>query len=213
MKKIALTFLAVSCCQWLLAHHPQTIIRILGTSDQELVSEVRNRILFSLDYFGIETKAIIMVNFTEFDKNFRKEEGEIQATIVPTEYEDHFLLQIFINKKLTEKQKLSVLMHEMVHVKQYIKKELIEKSDYCFIWKGFEYEDVRNISYHDREWETEAMNLMNKLAKAYHFHIQALADLKQKTAELATFKLRVEEIKSNLPALPLLQKQRSPSDL
>ena len=56
---------------------------------------------------------------------------------------------------------MSTLAHELVHVKQFAKKELDVALQY---WKG---KDHRDTKYWDQPWEKEARKLQFKLMKAY----------------------------------------------
>jgi hypothetical protein len=56
---------------------------------------------------------------------------------------------------------MSILAHELVHVKQFARKELDDMMQY---WKG---RDCRDTEYWDQPWEKEARKLQQKLMKAY----------------------------------------------
>ena len=58
---------------------------------------------------------------------------------------------------------LATLAHEMVHVKQYCKKEL-QEIDTATFWYG---KDHSHLAYEDQPWEKEAFAKSYKLAKEY----------------------------------------------
>lgn len=55
------------------------------------------------------------------------------------------------------------LAHELVHAKQYLKKEL---SPWQTGWKK-DYRDYSKLDYHELPWEKEAFSLENKLFETY----------------------------------------------
>lgn len=48
------------------------------------------------------------------------------------------------------------LAHEFVHIKQYIRKELIDLDNGEVIWNGEKFQALNNDSYWDAPWEIEA---------------------------------------------------------
>jgi hypothetical protein len=67
-------------------------------------------------------------------------------------------IAIHLNKRLSQKDMLVALAHELVHSRQYLRKELISK-DRVFLWKG-----KTSKSY---EWEDEAYDLESQLYERY----------------------------------------------
>jgi len=59
---------------------------------------------------------------------------------------------------------LSTLAHEMVHIKQFDKKELVFFANYTR-WKGERYDD--NISYVDYPWEHESEKIEIELSNSF----------------------------------------------
>ena len=71
--------------------------------------------------------------------------------------------EIEINKALSREDIIKTLCHEMVHVKQYLKGELVEKQ--CArVWKGKDYTDAEHT---DCPWEIEAYKLEEVLFKTF----------------------------------------------
>lgn len=68
-----------------------------------------------------------------------------------------------IRSKLCEKEKLRTIAHEIVHVKQYLYKELNEQMT---LWKGQKV-DSDAIPYFKQPWEIEAHELGDKLYEEY----------------------------------------------
>ena len=70
---------------------------------------------------------------------------------------------IEVSKDLTIKDFVMTLCHEMVHVKQYVRKEMDDWNGVAVArWKGGTV--LPNTSYYD-SWEKEAYRLQAKLAK------------------------------------------------
>ena len=106
---------------------------------------------------------IILVN------NLHKKEN-IQGDVI---YEDcgsrprDFTIRL--HKGMDEAELATLIFHEFVHIKQYIRKELVLKYDsklaeYKIYFKG---KDVSNIKYWDLPYEKEAYKLQEKLYKQY----------------------------------------------
>ena len=73
------------------------------------------------------------------------------------------MFTIEIDGKQDNEEKLRTLAHEMVHVKQYCKKELNEEMSK---WKGHNV-NSDNIDYDDQPWEIEAHTLGDKLYEEF----------------------------------------------
>lgn len=73
------------------------------------------------------------------------------------------MFTIEINGKQDDNEKLRTLAHEMVHIKQYCKRELNEQMS---IWKGQKV-DADNIDYDDQPWEIEAHKLGDQIYEEF----------------------------------------------
>lgn len=67
-----------------------------------------------------------------------------------------------------EEDPMSVLAHEMVHVKQYVTGELVDKGKHC-LWKGAKFEEFEPNSedYFFSPWEVEAFGMQVGLYRLY----------------------------------------------
>jgi len=73
---------------------------------------------------------------------------------------------ILMDSNQDEKTIIGSLAHEMVHVKQFARKELsILNGDYCAKWKGVKFSD--DVEYEDMPWEIEANNFESQLTPAF----------------------------------------------
>ena len=105
-----------------------------------------------------DTDYEIVVTF----RKFNKEDGDAQGNHIFIDYNNH---EIEISNKLTLKQAMVALVHEFIHVKQYMKGMITEdKAD--MYWKGKHIPN--NTPYFDRPWEIHAR--ANEL-KVYHKYL------------------------------------------
>lgn len=91
------------------------------------------------------------------------------------EYQDNDVIPYFIvaiedreEDSDGEEDPLSVLAHEMVHVKQYVKGELVDHGKYCS-WHGKKFEEAEAGSeeYYFSPWEVEAFGMQVGLYRMY----------------------------------------------
>lgn len=79
----------------------------------------------------------------------------------------YFIVGLETNEEADE-DPLTVLAHEMVHVKQYVTGELVDHGKYCS-WKGDKYEEFEADSeqYFFSPWEVEAFGMQVGLYRMY----------------------------------------------
>lgn len=81
--------------------------------------------------------------------------GECEVNDIHNPYE----FVIYISNKMSKKLQLHTLAHELVHVKQYVKRELIDHSSLRLInystWKNKKY-NLQKLNYFDQPWEIDA---------------------------------------------------------
>ena len=70
---------------------------------------------------------------------------------------------IEIEKSLSLYNFVTSLIHEMIHVKQYVRKELTDQG-YTVLWYG---EDCSKLAYSKQPWEQEAFQLEVELYNRY----------------------------------------------
>jgi|TARA_B110000503_G_scaffold75014_1_gene115793 hypothetical protein len=98
-----------------------------------------NIVVFAYDFLNIEE--IIEI---DFDDDFEDRGGYCDFT------EDEII--IGINPKQTKAEIIRTLFHEMVHVKQYVRGQLLHNDDDTSMWNGRECD----LPYWERPWEKEA---------------------------------------------------------
>ena len=95
----------------------------------------------------------------EFD--LTKIEGKVQGWCMEI---DKNCSHIEIDKRLKGDDFITCVLHELVHVKQYLKGELKDISALEQRWKG---ESHISIDYYDLPWEIEAYHLQEILLEEY----------------------------------------------
>ena len=78
---------------------------------------------------------------------------------------------IRVNSSLSIKDFVTTIMHEMVHVKQYARREMFDmrtnaKGKRVTNWKGRKV-DTDRVSYKNQPWEVEAFKLQDKLTEEF----------------------------------------------
>lgn len=73
---------------------------------------------------------------------------------------------IEVRKNQTKANFITTILHEMVHVKQYVRNEMQERfqGEHRVLWKGKNFSDK---DYLDQPWEKEAYKLQEVLYKKY----------------------------------------------
>ncbi len=82
-------------------------------------------------------------------------------------YIEKYRYEIELGDHLHYDHKLLTLAHEVVHVKQYVTRQLksfFVKDNPVDVWEGKRY---RNLSYDDQPWEKEAMEVEQDLYNAF----------------------------------------------
>lgn len=80
----------------------------------------------------------------------------------------YFIIGIETEVNEGEDDPLSVLAHEMVHVKQYVTGDLVDHGTHCS-WKGKSYEayEADSNDYYFSPWEVEAFGMQVGLYRLY----------------------------------------------
>jgi hypothetical protein len=124
----------------------QTTIKVVGDVDAKMVE---SQVVSSLDYLDIDDPMLLFIRFS--DSMPAKLKG---LTLCLPAHDSTQLFRISIDKRLNKAQRLNVLAHEMIHVRQYLSGDL-EVIDGKMVWKGktypFAHRDPRKLP-----WEGEA---------------------------------------------------------
>lgn len=125
-----------------------------GRKDQRDIAE---KVLpFMLQRLGLGRVRTLELEFV-IKKNLVKNTG---AEAFHCEGETHREHEIEIDADLGFRDFITAICHEMVHLKQSYRKELVQKNGKMF-WKG---RDCTDVDYMKQPWEKEAYKLQDKLA-------------------------------------------------
>jgi hypothetical protein len=116
-------------------------------------------------------------NFNSLEIFIAIEPGILSAAYCINNENNNFYIEIAKFKKITTM--LRVLAHEMVHVKQYFNKELMEIENNTY-WCGKKYE---KMSYWDHPWEIEAYGLENSLVAKFIHKFDLYKQLKERKSD------------------------------
>lgn len=125
-----------------------------GRKDQRDVAE--KVIDFMVQRLGLGRVRTLDIDFA-IKKNLVKNTG---AEAFHMEGETHCDHEIEIDADLGFRDFVTAICHEMVHLKQCYRKELVQKNGKMF-WKG---RDCTDVDYMNQPWEKEAYKLQDKLA-------------------------------------------------
>ncbi len=138
----------------------QSIISIRGDAD---VIAIRNQVNRSLDYLNIQEALHIDICFTE---NIPEKLKGLTLAVPATDDTTSTLqfYRIRIDARLDDVNRLSVLAHEMMHIRQYVKGDLKITKSHEIIWKGKKY-PFKHLNHRKNPWELEAYRHDQYLAK------------------------------------------------
>lgn len=155
-------------------------IRFSGVQSKRLKSRIREAINICADNFfdkRIKRNLKIQVKMEDLRKYNTLAEVEVleHETIYPREF------LIALNSKQTHFAHILCMMHEMVHVKQFAKAELVESARNSKLskYKG-EWIDTSKVHYYDLPWEVEAHGREKGLVLQYINTAKSLTKLEKK---------------------------------
>jgi hypothetical protein len=138
-------------------------IRIYGFKDDPtLKAIIKKSILFAIDELLPHKRKL---NLIVKRKANLLEEHQAYGLCYSTDDPHYYFIDLYKDQDTSDM--LKTVFHEMVHVKQYAKKELVYKTNYN-LWKGQKYNDIENEW--NRPWEIEARKyeklIYNKFIKS-----------------------------------------------
>jgi hypothetical protein len=132
-------------------------VRIYGCKDIKLKADLRNCIDFCIKKIMPRKRKLNVKVF--LDPKYLKEEGMLGSC----QPEDsainrrHYDFAIHLDANMKFKTMISILAHEMAHVKQFATGELLYTRNHeVSIWKGVKYSD-HDVPYNDRPEEKDAV--------------------------------------------------------
>lgn len=131
---------------------------ILNTTQWDYLDTVVNVGMQGLGVHGVPIAIQPMSD--RVSNGFEESEGlELEAYIA--EWQDGYTL--CVNGDLGHDHAIDVISHELIHLSQYVNKELVLKSGTAVSWMGEDY-DLSLIPYNDRPWEHDAFANQHALA-------------------------------------------------
>ena len=131
-------------------------IRFSGVSSNKLKSRIREAINICADnFFDKRIKRNLKIQVKMEDLRRHNILAEVEVLEHETIYPREFL--IALNQKQSHYTNILCVMHEMVHLKQFAKAELVESARNSKLskYKG-EWVDTSKVNYYDLPWEIEA---------------------------------------------------------
>lgn len=125
---------------------------------------------FLLEFLGKELLGKLS-NYVYVELQFKDLEKGTWGFCSPTDYDykNHREFEILINRNLVKYNQIKTICHEMVHVKQFARKELRDFNYNVFKWKG-EKLTIDDNDYYSSPWEVEALSKEKPLYKLYKKH-------------------------------------------
>ena len=143
---------------WTNAAFSQPVVKVKGSKNPQAIER---HVQAHLDQLDVQESIHLTIRFSS--RMPEKLEG-ITFSVPSPEPDVYQLLKVLIDARISESKQRLVLAHEMIHVKQYAKQELIVLNDKSVSWKGQEYQYA--YEYNQRTpWEQEAYRGDRTLAK------------------------------------------------
>lgn len=120
-------------------------IQVVNNTDQQYLDTI---VSIGLDQLGIADVTVLLYPLSETLK--QSSGGDLFAHI----RESDGTFYIFLDDKLDRSEAITVISHELIHLKQYYEKRFIYK-DGTVTWMGIKYK-LEQIAYDERPWENEA---------------------------------------------------------
>jgi len=107
----------------------------------------------------IDTVTVIIKNIQQTSEEINGEDIELKAYIVDSNDIYYILIGNY-----DRSQNITILSHELIHLKQYYDKTLIISKSGAYLWLN-EVVDISDMNYDQRPWEVEAFDGQSDNAK------------------------------------------------
>lgn len=146
----------------------QPVIRVAGSKEAQIVKQ---QALFFLDHLDVQENFYLTIIFSAKLPKKLKGYTVSDPSLEPDKYQN---IRVIIDARLEIEKQMLVLAHEMIHVKQYAKKELKVFYDKRVLWRGRIYH-ASSGSNRNMPWEKEAYHddfSLVELLKSSQDHFQ-----------------------------------------
>ena len=142
---------------WMHLAFSQPIVIVKGTEDS---LALKKQITQYLDYLDVRGNVHLTVSFTTLMSDYMEGMTFCLNSPFPTTYQ---VIRVRIDARLSKILQSRVLAHEMIHVKQFAKGELMTINRQQVTWKGQKYWCLGS-SQRSAPWEREAHQIGKILA-------------------------------------------------
>lgn len=136
----------------------QPVIKVTGSKDVQMIEQ---QVKWFLNHLDVQENLHLTVIIST--KMPEKLKG-ITISLPSPKPDKYQIIKVRIDAKLSKTKRLLVLAHEMIHVKQYAKNELITLNEKRVIWKGKKHYYARAYNL-KTPWEKEAYQADLTLAR------------------------------------------------
>jgi len=163
-KRIKQVLLTVACICWMNVAFCQPIVKVIGSADSVIVLK---QVAQYLEYLDIRENVRLAVIFSRtVPENYAGITICVNGADLKKD-SDYLNIKVYMDGRQPKFIQRLVLAHEMIHVKQYAKRELIVNSKREVMWKGQKYSS-HNAEHGDpRPWELEAYRNDARLVKSF----------------------------------------------
>lgn len=160
--RIQKLLITVACMFWMNLAFSQPIVKIIGSADSETLSK---QVAQYIEYLDIRENVRLAVIFSRtMPENYigltKCENGTESKNDIA-----YLNIKVYLDARQPIVRQRIVLAHEMIHVKQYAKGELVVTNRREVMWKGQKYSS-HNAEHNDpRPWEREAYRNDIRLVK------------------------------------------------
>lgn len=150
------------------------LLGLLMLSTSSMASKPSIRVLEEEKFQEIAEAAHFLANYFEFSPDVyivivckAKLADQVHGYTLHEDHPESRQFFITISSKISLKSQLTVIAHEMVHVKQFVSGALMKEHSDTFQWKGQACKDIHHLDYLDRPWEQEALSMQHSLIHLY----------------------------------------------
>lgn len=134
------------------------LVKVYGAKSPRLRGLIRDAVNYAADkFFDRRIKDNLEITI-KFKNNLMKESGNIAECEWIDSHVRGRIFEVIIDRAQSTFLQIVSIMHEMVHIKQYAKGELVQSMKNCkdHKWNKTEWIDDEKVGYYDLPWEIEA---------------------------------------------------------
>jgi hypothetical protein len=154
--------LTITSMLWMNLAFCQPIIKVIASADSLTVIK---QVAQCLEFLDIRENVRLSIIFpATMPKNYAGFTTCVNGADLKKDI-GYLIIKVYLDARQPKSLQRIVLAHEMIHVKQYAKRELIIKSKQEAIWKGQKYFAHEADDSHTPPWEREAYRNDDRLVK------------------------------------------------